>query len=110
MTSPRLLPSVISSLKLFPVVARSVFSAVVPDFESSFNILFMYVVVSAAAIPLLVMIAYPAHNCSSATLFAFAVGMIFPITLDSSPTLTLPLFCVCTSISETFDTSSASMP
>ena len=56
-TSLRLLPSAISSLKPFPAAARSALSAVVPDFPSSFSILFMYVVDSAAAIPLLVMIA-----------------------------------------------------
>ena len=59
---------------------------------------------------MLVIMAYPAHNCSSATLFAFAVGMILPITDDNSPTVTLPLFWVCTSISETVETFDASMP
>ena len=109
-TSLRLLPSAISSLKPFPAAARSALSAVVPDFPSSFSILFMYVVDSAAAIPLLVMIAYPAVICSSATPFDFAVGIILPITEDNSATVTFPLFCVWISISDTLPTSSASSP
>ena len=108
--SPSDLPLAINSAKLPPIFCRNSLSVVLPDFDNSFNILFMYVVVSAAAIPLLVIIAYPAHNCSSETLLAFAVGMILPILLASSPTVTLPLFCVCTSISDTVLTLSALMP
>ena len=50
----------------------------------------MYVVVSAAAIPRAVIMEYPAHSCSNATLFAFAVGITLPMTDDNSATVTLP--------------------
>ena len=56
-TSPRLFPLAINSLKLLPVADRSNLSVFEPDLPSSFIILFRYVVVSAAAIPLLVIIA-----------------------------------------------------
>ena len=55
--SPSDFPLFINSEKLPPIFSRNSLSVVLPDFDNSFNILFMYVVVSAAAIPLLVIIA-----------------------------------------------------
>ena len=66
-------------------------------------------VVSAVATPFAVMIAYPAETWSRATLFALAVGMIFPIEDASSLTVVLPRFCVWIRVSLTFVTSLASI-
>ncbi|GFI45776.1 hypothetical protein IMSAGC019_01089 [Lachnospiraceae bacterium] len=62
------------------------------------------------ATPFAVMIAYPAHNWSRATPFAFAFGITFPIADDNSETVVFPRFCVWTSMSETSVTFSASSP
>ena len=109
-TSPKLEPVAINSLNDFPVFSLKILSVVLPVFPSSFNILLTYVVLSAVATPFAVVIAYAAHSCSNATLLAFAVGITLPIALDSSATVVLPLFCVCTNKSETCVTSLASMP
>ena len=93
-TSARLEPLVINSLNDFPVFSRRITSVVLPVFPNSLSIEFMYVVDSAVATPFAVMIAYPAHNWSSATLFAFAVGITLPIAEDNSATVVLPRFCV----------------
>ena len=93
-TSERLAPSAINSLNDFPVFSLRITSVVLPVFPNSLSIEFMYVVDSAVATPFAVMIAYPAHNWSSATLLAFAVGMTLPIADDNSPTVVLPRFCV----------------
>ena len=93
-TSPNDIPLAIHSEKLIPVSDFRMSETVVPLFPSSFNILFMYVVLSAHATPFAVIIAYPEDNWSSATLFALAVGITLPIAVDNSPTVTLPLFCV----------------
>ena len=93
-TSARLAPSAINSLNDFPVFSRRILSVVLPVFPNSLSIAFMYVVVSAVATPFAVMIAYPVHNWSSATLLAFAVGMTLPIAEDNSATVVFPRFCV----------------
>ena len=109
-TSPSDMPLFINSLNDCPVFSRSTLSVVLPVFPSSFSILFMYVVLSAVATPFAVVIAYAAHNWLNATPFALAVGITLPIALESSATVVLPLFCVCTKRSETFVTSLASIP
>ena len=44
------------------------------------------------------------------TPYAAAVGMACPIEADSSSTVVLPLFCVCTSLSASDAASDASSP
>ncbi|VIA71440.1 Uncharacterised protein [Clostridioides difficile] len=94
-------PACISSLKDFPaylvpfVALNKDLFATVPVFPSSASKLFNCVVACAVGVPCAVMLASDAPTCSKLKLIADAVGVTCANVAPNSPTVVIPLFCVC---------------